>query len=408
MSTPLLCRANAYQRTFEARLVRLVTYAGCPAAVLDQTAFYPTSGGQPCDHGTLNGVTVHDVRLEDDGTVVHMLGGLLEASIGATVHGEIDWPRRFDHMQQHTGQHILSQAFARVASLETRSVHIGSEENTIDLDTPSMPLVDVVRAVEAEANRVVFEDLPVHVYVASDAALSQLPLRRPPQLKGDVRIVEIAGYDWSACGGTHVRNTAQVGAIKIVRVERHKGGARVTFRCGWRALADYSRVHEIISALSAALSAPRYDVAAAALRILGEARQIRQELEAVRSKLRAHEARALLDTAVLDAQQRRWVVHIDRDATVEELRALAQTLTERSDVIALLARAGAPAHIIIARSEHLSLDAAALLRQVLSQLAKDSSAKGGGGARFAQGGGFAADANALHAALHALVALHTR
>ncbi len=401
--TRLLYHADAYQRTFTAQVLHVEPREGRIAVILDQTAFYPAAGGQPCDHGTLADARVEEVFAAADGAVIHLLNAPTPLAVGATVHGAIDWLRRSDHMQQHTGQHILSQAFVRIASMETRSMHIGSEDNTIDLDTPTVPSPETVRAVEAEANRVVFDDLPVRTYTVSEAEVSHLPLRRPPQARGQVRIVEMEGYDWSACGGTHVRNTAQVGLIKIIRVERYKGGARVTFRCGRRALADYAQLHEMVSALSAALSAPRYEVAAVALRAVEEARSLQRALDAAKTTLRQHEAHALLAAAPLDSQQRRWVIHVVENAAPADLRALAQMLISHPGVVALVAGAGAQAQLVFARSEDVNLDVAALLRRALAQLAPDGSAKGGGSPRFAQGGGFIADTPTLQGLLRALM-----
>ncbi|MCL4506670.1 MAG: alanyl-tRNA editing protein, partial [Chloroflexi bacterium] len=210
-----LYRDDSFLWHFSAHVCERVLHDGRPAVVLDRTAFYPTSGGQPFDFGSLNGVPVLEVIERDDGEIVHVLGATLEAD---EAQGEIDGARRIDHMQQHSGQHVLSGAFVTTANLDTLAVHIGAEECTIDLPATRLPPAALERA-EDEANRIVFEDRPVIVRELSDAEAAALPLRKPPRVSGRIRIVEIEGFDWSACGGTHVRSSAQIGVIKSTRAE---------------------------------------------------------------------------------------------------------------------------------------------------------------------------------------------
>src|SRR5262249_53879968 len=196
---------------FDASVVDARVVGDRPHVVLDRTAFYPTSGGQPFDTGCLGGVPVVDVFDRDDGEVVHVLGAPLNGT--TSVRGAVDWARRFDHMQQHTGQHILSAAFDREVAARTTSFHLGAEAATIDLDRELTP--SQIAAAERAANWVVWEDRPVTVRFATAEEASRLPLRKEPVRTGRLRLVEVTDFDLSACGGTHVQRTGMIGVIAV-------------------------------------------------------------------------------------------------------------------------------------------------------------------------------------------------
>lgn len=390
---------DAYQRTFDARVVQRLTHKGRPAVILDQTAFYPTAGGQPHDTGTLNSVEVIEV-LEQDEHIVHVTAAPIEAD---AVRGTLNWARRFDHMQQHTGQHILSQAFVRVAGLDTIAVHIGKDVCTIDLPTAQLAPEVVARA-EAEANAIVWEDRPVHSFVVDESEVTHLPLRRPPKVRGAVRIVEVRDYDWSACGGTHVRNTAQVGLIKVLRAEKRGNETRVTFVCGQRAFADYAQLHREVTRIMDVLNAPRYQVSEAVQRTLSNAQRTHKALQEARERLADHEAEQLFARAA-EGNGRRCLAHVFEARHPEEVRLIARALCARYPVVALLGVAGEHGHLIVARAEALAdVDAAALLREALAALFPQGGAKGGGSALFAQSGGLNVARERLQTVLEALAA----
>ena len=222
------------RQTFEATVAACVAEGGRFHVTLDATAFYPTSGGQPFDTGVLGGVKVVDVvdRDDDDEEVVHVVEGPLDP--GSRVEGAIDWDRRFDHMQQHTGQHILSAAFDRLLDAPTVSFHLGTDGATIDVAREVAP--PAIAKAEAEANRIVWDNRPVSIrFVDADEA-ARLPLRKEPAREGTLRLVEISDFDLSACGGTHVSRTGAIGMIAVTNAERFRGGSRLTFVCGARAL----------------------------------------------------------------------------------------------------------------------------------------------------------------------------
>src|SRR5215216_1979445 len=203
--------------------------------VLDRTAFYPTGGGQPNDTGVLGNARVIDVTEDDEGTVYHLLKDAGAITTGQTVTGVVDRERRLDHIQQHSGQHILSQAFVKACGAETRSFHMGAETSTIDIELQS-PTIAHMRAAEEVANAAVFDDRPMRVHIVNEEAAGALPLRKESAVRGQVRVIEVEDFDWSACGGTHATRTGQVGLIAIKGYERAKKMTRVEFVCGRRAL----------------------------------------------------------------------------------------------------------------------------------------------------------------------------
>ena len=206
---------DAYTTRFEAAVEGRTRVDGRPAVRLDQTYFYPTSGGQQHDLGTLNGIAVVDVQVMPDGDVLHLLAEPLD-EMAEVVAGEIDWQRRYDHMQQHSGQHLLSQLFYQIFGMETVSVHFGDTGSTLELDTEEITPAQLSEA-ERQANELIWQNRPIHCYMVAESELERVPLRRPPKVKGEIRIVEIEAYDWSACGGTHVRQTGETRACGILR-----------------------------------------------------------------------------------------------------------------------------------------------------------------------------------------------
>ncbi|MBX6364371.1 MAG: hypothetical protein IRZ00_10930 [Gemmatimonadetes bacterium] len=379
--TERLYYTDAYLRTFDAVVVE--TADDGRRVYLDRTAFYPTSGGQPCDAGTLGGVAVVDV-VDEGERVAHVLAAPLGAGPGATVEGRIDWERRFDHMQQHTGQHLLSAVFADLYGLETVSVHFGATSSTLDLGAPSVDAA-TLRAAEARANAVVWEARPVTV-TFEDAAVAT-GLRKPSERSGELRIVSIEGIDRSACGGTHVARTAEIGPVLLRRVEKIRRETRVEFLCGARALAAARADWETLGRVAQALSAAPEEAPAlvAGLREqLKEAASARRRLEAELAQHRAHdlwERTAPGSDGVRRAALRRAAGGMD------ELRALAHAFVALPRTM-LLGLVTDPPSVLLATSEDSGIDAGAELRRVLADLG----GRGGGSARIAQGSVPAADA----------------
>ena len=279
--------SQPWLRELDTRITSQREVEGKYLVVLAETIFYPTGGGQPHDLGTINGIPILDV-FEEDGTVFHVLPEPLE---GSSAHGVLDWPRRLDHMQQHSGQHLLSAIFQDEYGYRTESFHLGAEYCSIDITTPDLTRQEQLAA-EARANELILEDLPVFTYTLQPEEFGQVPLRKLPDLPGPLRIVEIQGFDYSPCSGTHVGKTGQIGLLKILKAERYKGMTRVYFLCGGRALEDYRRKHEICSELVALLAVPEGEVVervSADLERRKELEKLVEELQGELLELRARE-----------------------------------------------------------------------------------------------------------------------
>lgn len=382
--TERLYYTNSYRTDFDALVLDSIEHAGQPALVLDRTAFYPTSGGQPHDTGTLDGLRVVDVAVED-GIVVHRLAAAPPTPLtGRRVQGHIDWPRRYDHMQQHSGQHLLSQTLYRLHGLETVSVHFGAEESTLDVDAEHVSAAQL-DAVESAANDLVFAALPITTYFVDDRAVADLPLRRPPKVTGQIRIVEIAGYDWSACGGTHVRTTAEIGPVKLLKQERKRGQTRLTFKCGLRALADYRLKHRLITEAAALYTTEIGLVPEMIARSQAQLKQLQTTLDDLAQQQLAQEAQALLQTAPRVGAYA-LVTDMFPTKAVDAVKTLATLLQAAPGTIALLAATDPKPTLIFGRAADVPLHVGNLLATSLAAFG----GKGGGRPEAAQGGGVAA------------------
>lgn len=353
---------------------------GCVA--LDQTAFYPTGGGQPNDTGTLADATVVDVFEDDDGTIYHVVDSAESLQPGQTVTGKVDRWRRLDHLQQHSGQHILSQAFVQACQAETRSFHLGSQISTIDIELQS-PTPAHMRAAEDIANSIVFEDRPMQVHLVNEEEAARLPLRKESAARGSIRVIEIENFDWSPCGGTHAARTGQVGMIAIRSYERAKKMTRVEFVCGNRALADYRLANNTALAVARLFSCERDSSAELAARALQENRDLKKQVRELRELAMSAEAAELLAAAAPgDGFKVVTVVFQPRD--FDEVRVLASKIVQREPSIALLATSDAKGgRLVFARSTSLTQDMGRLLGQACAELG----GRGGGKPDLAQGGG---------------------
>ncbi len=389
--TERLYYSDSYTRQFTARVVERLTFGDRPALVLDKTFFYPASGGQPFDTGRINGATVVEVATRDsDKAVVHLLDRPLEAD---EVNCEVDWQRRFDHMQQHTGQHILSQAFLRAANAETVSFHLGLESVTIDLNVEKLSPAAVDKA-EDLANEAVTGNLPVRAWFPTADELSRLPLRKTPDVDGPLRVVAIGDFDYNACGGTHLANTGEAGLIKVLKIEREKKGTRVEFRCGARALSDYRRKNAIVNQLAADFTCGVPEVTQAVAKLRVEAQSYHKELKAAKEALLEHEA-AQFAAAAPESNGWRVVRRAWADRDPNEIRGLATQLAALPGTVALLGTSGSKAHLVFACAEDVERDMNAALKSALATL----NGRGGGSARLAQGGGVSADLPQVESAL---------
>jgi alanyl-tRNA synthetase len=359
---------DPYLKMFRARVLELRDLDGRPAAILDRTAFYPEGGGQPGDRGTLGAVKVIDTQ-ERSGAVLHVLDRIVEPG---EVSAEIDWARRFDHMQQHHGQHLLSAAFDKLGA-PTVSFHLGERTCTIDLDAP-LPRLDVARA-ETLANESIWRDLPVVARDFTGEERAKLPLRKEP-VKGD-RVVLVEGVDASPCGGTHPARTGEVGCVAILKAQKWgEGKSRVEFACGARVVRLLHEASAVANAAAEALKCAPADLAQAAGRVAAEAQARRKAADALLEELARHVATGLR------AKGSPVVARVDRGAAFA--RAVAQAVAEGGGVALLAAVEEGRAHLVFARAKGIpGPPMGALLKDSLALLG----GKGGGGPDFAQGSG---------------------
>jgi alanyl-tRNA synthetase len=363
---------------FEATVLEAVrTGDGRSALVLDRTAFYPTSGGQPFDTGTVGRARVVDVVEHDDGRILHVVEG--EAG-GSAVRGVIDWARRFEHMQQHTGQHVLSAAFDRLLGVRTVSFHLGSATSTIDLERELVP-EEIARA-EQHANTVVWEDRSVTIRFADAADAAQLPLRKESTRSGRLRLIDIQDFDLSACGGTHVARTGAIGIILVGSSERVRGGTRVEFVCGGRALTAHRHLRDAVAASVRHLSVLPAELPEAIERLQLENRDQKRQLKDLQGRVALQRAAELAAAAESIGGIKLVAAALD-GWDPSGLKAVATAIAQQPDYVAVLAAGPPPCQIIVARNATVAIDCAAVLRNLTGSLG----GKGGGRPELAQGGG---------------------
>ncbi len=376
---------DSFLYSFDAKVEDVRQVNGRTAAVLDRTAFYPTSGGQTFDTGVLKTALGQEVQVEEvaeaeDGTVLHYVSAPLER--GVAVHGMIDSSRRRDHMQQHSGQHVLSAAFLRLFNAPTVSFHMGDESCTIDLDSRGFSRAQIERS-EMLANDVVTEDRPVEIRFATPDEAQALGVRKiPTPGYGKLRLIDIRDFDLTACGGTHVRCTGQIGAILLRKMENVKQGVRVEFVCGNRAISTARRDYSALTDAAGAFSTHIWELP----------QQVRKSLEDAKASARMHQ-RLLEELAELHAAWllaatgieggRKKIVRVFPDRDLPFVRLLAQKIAAQGEpAVALLASTAGPATLVFAQSPGLPSDMGRGMRKAMEALG----GRGGGSREFAQGG----------------------
>jgi len=374
--TERLYRDDPYLLEFEARVVSRREHEGRPAVVLDRTAFYAESGGQPWDTGTIEDVPVVAV-LESGEDVLHVLAAPFAAD---RVRGRVDGERRRDHREQHHGQHLLSRAFVEVARARTVSFHLGAEHATIDLDREVTE--EQAGTAEILANEVIWDARPVAVRTVSRAEAVALGVTPPAEAGDAVRLVEVAGFDRQPCGGTHPRSTAEVGVVIVLGRERYKGGSRVRFVCGHRALGTLRARNVVLDRLATLLSAPPEGLPEAATRALESLAQAnRRGAELLERALEGEAHRLLREPRCESGPALVTIIYDGWPAA--DLRSLAQRLVTLAPCVALLGSRSDKAHLVFAQSEGLGHDIPALL----GAAALAVGGRGGGKGNLAQGGG---------------------
>jgi alanyl-tRNA synthetase len=368
---------------FEARVVDVTErVSGWAAMILNRTAFYPTGGGQPSDTGTLNGLRV--VECIDDGEkgVLHVVKGATP-SVGSIVKGRVDWLRRLDHMQQHTGQHILSQSFVTLFNAPTKSFRVLDQPCEIDVELTNPTTEVIERAVEL-ANNVIWEDRPLTIRNVTADEAAALPLRKDPAREGELRLIEIEGFDLTPCGGTHAYRTGEVGMIAVRSWERAKGLTRIEFVCGVRALADYRSANKSAREIAALLSTGRDDAPDLAARLLEENKELHRRVRAFEEIAAGVEAEKLFAISQAGPTGVRVISQTFDRRDADWLRNLAHALIAHPKTIVLLgSRDQDSARLVFARSPDSEGDMNALMREACTTL----DGRGGGKPDMAQGGG---------------------
>jgi len=361
---------HSYDTVFEANVESTrPAQPGVSAIVLDRTLFYPESGGQLSDRGTLGGVDVIDVQ-ENGDVVEHLVKG--EVSTVAPLRGAVDWPMRFDHMQQHTGQHILSRAFIKTDKLDTVGFHMGDETCTIDLDGPSPDAAAIARA-EDLSNQIINENRPIDIKTMPIEQVDMSELRRKvPEGVTMARIVTVRDFDVIPCCGTHVKSTGELGMIKVLKTEKVRNFHRIHFKVGVRAFADYRDKHAVLQELSQRLTTAPLDVNAKVERLVEDSRAADKRLKNLVQRLAATEAQRLLS----ESAGARVIVHREADAALA--RALATEMQKAPGTIALIS--ADDGSVVCVSSHELGVD----LATPASALARELGGSGGGKGGFAQ------------------------
>lgn len=387
--------------------VREVQDTPRPSLILDRTAFYPTSGGQVHDTGSIaterEQIKITEVADSEDGRVVHYLEApLKEIKPGSKVRGRIDATRRRDHMQQHTGQHVLSAAFVRLFDMPTVSFHMGDDYCSIDLDTPNLTKEQVEQA-ERLANEIVLENRQVQIRFVTREEAGKLGLRKiPPAERDELRLIDIHEFDLSACGGTHVNQTGQIGCILLRKTERVRQGWRVEFVAGRRAVATARRDFTTLTEAAGLFSAHIYDVPQQVRKSLDEIKNLRKQREESLEELAQAQAAALL-AETPETGGRRLVIRSFVDRDLNFLKLLAQKITRLgTNIVALLGTTSPQPSLVFAQSVGQPHDMGALMKDSVSKFG----GRGGGSKDMAQGG--LPNAEGIQAALtNAFSVLHS-
>ena len=380
--TERLYYQDSYLKEFKARIIKKVKIDDQPAVVLDRTAFYPTSGGQPYDIGVIQDVSVVEV-VEESKEIIHILKEELKEEINSEVIGKINWERRFDHMQQHTGQHILSGALMKIWEAETVSFHLGEKLCTLDIAKDNLTSGEAYQ-VEELANRIIFEDRLIKCsFVEGEDELKSFDLRKIPDRKGKIRIIEVKDFDFSACGGTHCRASGEVGLIKITRWEKRGNEIRLEFICGKRAWEDYSWKNEMVKNIANKLTIKDTELGDVVDRILDERKEAGKKIKDLHENLQEYKALDLLHNKTVKKGDIKIINKVFEDESVEEVRRLANKIINLEECVLLFGVKGERANLLFACSNNLNYD----MNKLIKEACKFVEGRGGGVPNFAQGGG---------------------
>ncbi|MGG1554775.1 alanyl-tRNA editing protein [Paenibacillus ferrarius] len=370
--TTKLYYESAYTTAWKAVITQKITRDDGLFVVLDRTAFYPHGGGQPCDRGDIQGVPVLDVRLEG-ADVLHLVPHFPSET---DVDCRIDWPLRFDHMQQHSGQHLLSSVCRDLFQATTVSFHLGLDYCTIDVDRADLTAGDLA-AIEEEANQRIYRNLAISSYFVSPEELVQLPVVKPPKVTENIRIVEMQDVEYNACGGTHVSSTGEIGLIKLLKTEKQKGNLRLYFLCGHRALAEFTASQRILQALSTRFKTGKDEIESRLDKWEREQKALESELTRLKEGLHGYMAKEQLQ----GAQGARLVARIFEDQSLQDLQSLAKHMTTMTNQVVLLGTKQ-DNKVVLAHNGEGAVSCGAFFKAQLAGFG----GSGGGSDKLAQGG----------------------
>ncbi|MED4227671.1 alanyl-tRNA editing protein [Neobacillus cucumis] len=368
---------DSYIQTFTTRILKQEKdETGRNYLILDQTAFYPTGGGQPYDTGLIADRTVIDVE-EVNGEIRHYVNAPLQENI-TEVNCTIDWDRRFDHMQQHAGQHILSAAFDHLFGYKTVGFHMGVDNLTIDLETEELTQEEAEKAEEL-ANKMILENRPIEIRWVTEEELSQYDLRKETKVKDNIRLVIIPHFDYNGCGGTHPKATGEVSAVKILDWEKQRKNIRLQFACGRRVLKKLGEKQTVLQQLTKLLNAPEKDMQQAVIRMLENEKQLVKALEKSNERLLHFEATALA------AEGQEVLAKAFENRTIQELQKLARMITAENEnsLVIFVSTDGNRLQVVCARGKARTENMKKLIGEILPKI----NGRGGGNESFAQGGG---------------------
>ncbi|MBP1964458.1 alanyl-tRNA editing protein [Paenibacillus aceris] len=338
--------------------------------ILEETAFYPHGGGQPCDEGSINGIPVLDVSSEGE-TVLHKVASLPSKGVAAC---KVDWNRRFDHMQQHSGQHLLSAVCRDLYQALTLSFHLGTDYATIDVEQPELSSSQLA-AIETEVNQQIYKNRSIASYFVTAEELAQLPLVKQPKVTENIRIVEIQDVEYNACGGTHVSSTGEIGMIKLLKAEKQKGNTRIYFKCGYRALEEFNDNLKILGALSHKFNTGKDEIIDRIEKWEFEQKKLQAELADLKEKNDAYMVQELLSS-----REGNLIAHVFEEKSLKDLQSLAGKLTAESNLPVLLATL--TENKVVLANHDSSLSCGAFFKTNLGTY----QGKGGGSDKIAQAG----------------------
>lgn len=362
---------------FDAEVKSIEPYEDKYAVTLEKTVFFPEGGGQPADKGTIDEMAVLDV-IQNNGQILHILS---EKPINNIVKCSVDQNIRFDHMQQHTGQHLISACFSKLYDAETNSFHIGAKSTTIEIKLAEFDN-EMAAKVEDMANDIIYENIPVTARVYDNKELDELPLRKQPKVKENIRVVEIKEIDYSPCGGTHVTSTGELGMIKIKKWEKCKDWYRIEFVCGKRALHDYRMKNTTINNIGALLSLRDFEVESGVEKLISEMQKLQKHTTDVKIELNEYISKELMKKCVQIGTVN-VVSKIFTDKDMNQIKFIAQNIIDNPSYVALLANKDEKTQIFFSKSDDIPFDIGKLLKSNINII----DGKGGGSVKNAQGGG---------------------